>query len=136
MQFMNRNCEPSGEMVKFMKNSEFYRIAPYTEGPAGMLVVQDKQVTDSDGKKVWRAVLFWPISKAEIIFDEDLHAPAWDDPDTVAASALAFFSLKSGDTDAEYFDGYSDLQLLWRDEHAEYVAGLIDGESLKHLKIG
>lgn len=122
-----------------VRNSEFYEIAPYTGGPVGMLVVQDTCEIDEFGgsrHRIWRAVLFWPVSKSEIVFDEKIHAPMGDDFDKVAASALAFFSLREGDTDADYFDGYSDLQLTWRDEHAEYVAGLIDGESLKHLKIG
>ena len=126
-----------------VKNSEFYKLQPYTEGPIGLLVVQDLGEHDENYKKLWRAVMFWPISKAQIIFDEKIAAPEWSDVDSVAATALGFFTMQEGDTDSEYFDGYSDTQKAFRDEHAEYVGILRykdesdedNGESLAHLRI-
>jgi len=125
-----------------VKNSEFYKLEPYLEGPVGLLVVQDLQEYDSDHKKLWRALMFWPVSKAEILFDERIAAPEWSDVDSVAATALGFFTLQDGDTDSEYFDGYSAEQLAWRDEHAEQVGILRykdesddNSESLAHLRI-
>jgi len=124
-----------------VKNSEFYKLEPYTEGPIGLLVVQDLGEHDEDDKKVWRALLFWPISKAQIIFDEHIHAPSQANADSVAATALGFFTTQEGDTDSEYFDNYTDTQKAFRDEHAEYVGALRygdeddEGESLAHLRI-
>lgn len=124
-----------------VKNSEFYRLEPYIDGPAGMLIVQDMCERDADGKKLWRAVMFWPVSTAQILFDERIAAPESSDVDEVAATALGFFTLREGDTDSEYFDGYTTKQLAWRDEHAEQVGILAykgeddNGESLAHLRI-
>lgn len=126
-----------------VKNAEFYKLEPYLDGPAGMLVVQDLATFDADSKRLWRAILFWPVSKAEIVFDEMIHAPAGADADSVAATALGFFTLREGDTDSEYFDTYNELQLTFRDQHAETVGALAykgtddskDGESLSHLRI-
>jgi hypothetical protein len=62
----------------------------------------------------------------ETIFEGDdfgaspLHS--LDGDDTVA-SLLTFLTLRKGDTDSEYFDGYTARQLEFRDEHAEALQG-------------
>ena len=48
-----------------------------------------------------------------------LHA--WDSDDTVAA-IMGFLTLRLGDTDRDYFDGYTAEQIAFRDTHAETLA--------------
>jgi hypothetical protein len=47
-----------------------------------------------------------------------MHA---DDSDATVAGLLGFLSLKPGDTDPDYFDGYTTAQRLWAESHAEYL---------------
>ncbi len=35
---------------------------------------------------------------------------------------MGFLTLRPGDTDQEYFDGYTDNQLQYADEHAETLS--------------
>ena len=41
------------------------------------------------------------------------------DGDETVASLLGFLSLRPGDTDAEYFDGYTPAQVAWCEDRAE-----------------
>jgi len=36
---------------------------------------------------------------------------------------LGFLALRPGDVEADYFTGYTPMQLAWRDQHAEDLAG-------------
>ena len=47
------------------------------------------------------------------------------DSDACVASLLGFLSLRPGDTDDEYFDGYTERQIAWRDEHAEDLSMIV-----------
>lgn len=47
-----------------------------------------------------------------------MHA---DDSDATVAGLLSFLSCKPGDTDAEYFEGYTTAQRAWAESHAEYL---------------
>lgn len=44
------------------------------------------------------------------------------DSDETIRSLLTFLSLQKGDTDSEYFEGYTETQIQWRDSHAETLA--------------
>jgi hypothetical protein len=48
-----------------------------------------------------------------------LHAI--DSDDTIAA-LMSFLTLRPGDTDADYFDSYTDVQRAYCDQHAEALA--------------
>jgi hypothetical protein len=48
--------------------------------------------------------------------------PATDALIITARTVLSFLTLRSGDTDAEYFDHYTRAQLEWRDGYAEELA--------------
>lgn len=47
-----------------------------------------------------------------------MHA---DDSDSTVASLMSFLTTREGDTDATYFDDYTELQTAFRDEHADNV---------------
>ena len=60
--------------------------------------------------------------KTTVIFDGRDFRPsplhAWDSAETIAA-IMGFLTLRSGDTDREYFDNYTAEQIEFRDSHAE-----------------
>lgn len=65
----------------------------------------------------WRYELY---AGGSLIFDAaDLSSPIGASEDEVAHSALTFLTLRPGDVEAEYFDGYSPVQCAWRDMYAE-----------------
>lgn len=123
-----------------------YLLEPYKE-PAvngyGVLLVQPTNSWDDDNKREWLASLTWHDPAGIVrIFEETIHAPESADENSVAASALGFFTLLPGDTDEDYFGKYTEVQCVWRDEHAESVGLLAyagegdNGESLAHLRKG
>ena len=52
-----------------------------------------------------------------------LHA---DDSDQAVASLMGFLTLRPGDTDADYFAGYTDQQREFCDQHAETLSAECD----------
>ena len=62
--------------------------------------------------------------KAQILFQgsdfacSPLHAA---DSDAAVAAILEFLTLRPGDTDAEYFEHYTQAQLAFCENHADYV---------------
>jgi hypothetical protein len=59
----------------------------------------------------------------QVIFEgDDFSTPAGETYGEAAHGLLGFLTLDEGDTDAEYFDGYTPEQLAWRDEYAEEYA--------------
>jgi hypothetical protein len=81
--------------------------------------------TDGYGKTILRYAL---ADAGVLIFEgEDLHCSPMHatDSDASVGALLSFLSLQPGDTDAEYFDGYTAAQLAWRDSgRAEDLAML------------
>ena len=63
--------------------------------------------------------------KTTVIFEGRDFRPsplhAWDSDETVAA-ITGFLTLRSGDTDREYFENYTAEQIEFRDTHAESLA--------------
>ncbi len=60
-----------------------------------------------------------------VIFEaDDFRSGCGDDVDYAKAARclMGFLTLCEGDTDAEYFDGYTPSQITWRDEYAESLA--------------
>lgn len=60
-----------------------------------------------------------PIFAGEDFYASPLHA---DDSDDTIRSLLGFLTLRPGDTDYDYFDGYTPEQIAFRDSDAETVA--------------
>jgi hypothetical protein len=61
----------------------------------------------------------------EVIFEGDDFSSGVGDMVDYAHAArgiLGFLTLRPGDVDSEYFDGYTPAQIEWRDEFAEYLA--------------
>ena len=110
------------------------RLTPYRKGygPRFTLTITDTGRTDHLGKFVlgYRLVQIGntrtPDGRSRrVIFEgEDfacspLHAI---DSDDTIASLLGFLTLRPGDTDAEYFANYTDVQREYCDLHAETLA--------------
>ena len=59
------------------------------------------------------------------IFSGAMEGPAWGtwpEVEEMAFSVLSWVTTRPGDTDAEFFEGYTEDQLAWVDEHAEALA--------------
>ena len=71
--------------------------------------------------------LFAPGKSKPIFCGEDFSSSPMDciDSDASVAGLLSFLSLKPGDTDAEYFEHYTEEQLEFADGDAEDLAMLV-----------
>ena len=99
------------------------RFRPYRRGfgPTFSLELTDVQST---------SVIGYTLRQHEhglttVLFDGRDFRPsplhAWDSDETVAA-VMGFLTLRLGDTDRDYFDGYTAAQRAFRDTHAETLA--------------
>jgi hypothetical protein len=61
----------------------------------------------------------WVIFDARDFHGSPLHA---DDSDETMRALIGFLTLRPGDTDAEYFAGYTARQLEWAEAEAEYLS--------------
>lgn len=60
--------------------------------------------------------------KQKVIFaGEDYHAIPSEGRNRVCAGIMTFLTLKKGDTDSEYFDGYSEEQTRFSEQDADWV---------------
>lgn len=74
----------------------------------------------ADGRVSWLYVL---EHNGAVIFEgTDFGTPTYTTYGDAARDLLGFLTMREGDTDSEYFDGYSSEQIAWRDEFAEYLA--------------
>jgi hypothetical protein len=105
------------------------RISPYRAGsgmPVFTLTMWDDAGYDSMGKQKIRYSLTALCRgvKTALFAGSDfscspMHA---SDSDETVAALMGFLTLKPGDTDADYFDGYTEAQHAFAAEHAEAVA--------------
>lgn len=108
------------------------RFAPYRrgQGPAFTLELYDTGRTDSRGCTILGYRLYSgtprisaPLFRGEDFAGSPLHA---DDSDDTIRSLMTFLTLRPGDVETDYFDGYTDAQRDFCDDHAEalgtYVA--------------
>lgn len=98
--------------------------SPYAkdQGPRFRLSMYDTHVTDDAGRTRIHYIL---SANGYVIFDNDdfycslVHAI---DSDATVASLMTFLTLRPGDTDASYFDGYDSSQHYFARHHAEALA--------------
>jgi hypothetical protein len=62
----------------------------------------------------------WIIFEGEDFAGSPMHA---DDSDETLAALLGFLTLRKGDTDAEYFENYTETQLAWAQSYDAEVLG-------------
>lgn len=99
------------------------RFTPYRKGAAAFtLTLFDTHQTDSDGK----SILGYELRQraATIFAGEDFHCSPLHaiDSDEAVKDLMGFLTLRPGDTDAEYFEKYTEAQLDFASEHAEALS--------------
>lgn len=87
--------------------------------------------TDDEGREVLRYVfhdLGWSEQSGRRLFVGGDYRPSpmhsVDGRESIAG-LLGFLSLREGDTDRDYFDGYDERQLAWRDSERSELLQLI-----------
>lgn len=97
---------------------------PYRKGmgPVFRLRLWDLFRSDSDGK----ACVKYELSAGPIVIfsGDDFHCSPMHaiDSDACVESIMGFLTLRPGDTDADYFANYSELQKTFCAQHAEALA--------------
>lgn len=107
------------------------RFTPYRRGmgPTFTLIMRDAGTTDSRGVTTiaYKLTMRAPgAKKATVIFDAaDYHGSPChaDDSDANVEGLMGFLTLKPGDTDPDYFDGYTDMQREYCEQWAEALSG-------------
>ena len=92
------------------------------------LELYDTGEVDGYGKWVLAYRLF---DNGNLVFEgHDFHCPPLYavDSDWTVSGLLAFLSLRPGDTDSEYFDGYSPEQLGWVESGRAEELGYLQAE--------
>lgn len=118
-------CELAADDVaapdSFGTSAEFLRAV---DRDGWRLRLWDLNRSDSDGKAVL-GYAFGRIGEAPVFEGTDFHCSPLHavDADETVRAVMTFLTLRPGDTDAEYFDGYSAEQLEFADVHAEQLAG-------------
>lgn len=110
------------------------RFQPYRRGmgPVFTLTMRDAGTTDSRGVTTiaYKLTQRDPGSKrAQVIFEAaDYHGSPMhaDDSDDNVHGLMGFLTLRPGDTDADYFDGYTDAQRAYCSAHAEALSCEVD----------
>ena len=104
------------------------RFSPYRagSGPRFALTTWATGRTDSMGKSIiaYRLVQVAGKVRTTLFEGEDFRCSPLDctDSDAAVANLMAFLTLKPGDTDAEYFENYTDTQREFAEQHAETLA--------------
>lgn len=101
--------------------------APYGRGGLRFkLTIYDTGRTDSYGKtcigyelRTCDGSMSRTIFEGKDFYASPMHA---DDSDETVRSLMTFLTLRPGDTDSEYFEGYTEEQRAFCDEHAEALA--------------
>lgn len=107
----------------------------FTDGPI-TLSLWDTGRTDDRGCSILGYELQhrdWIVFNGEDFAGSPMHA---DDSDECVACLLRFLSLRPGDTDQDYFAGYSSEQLDWAIAHGEELAMLAEDPRWKRTGEG
>jgi hypothetical protein len=104
------------------------RFTPYRKGlgPRFTLRLWDTYQTVNGKCKIrYELAKHWG-NKTDVLFSgSDFHCSPMHaiDSDETVASIMTFLTLRPGDTDRDYFDGYTPMQLEYCSNHAETLAG-------------
>lgn len=106
------------------------RFAPYVkgQGPTFQLVTWDTGSTIDNKAKLGYRLTMREGRKTTVLFEgEDFGCSPCHciDSDEAVASLMAFLTLRPGDTDKEYFDGYTATQLDYCQQHADALGCLV-----------
>lgn len=82
---------------------------PNWKRPGSELVSYELWMDDTDGSSV-------------LLFKGEDFSPSPILNDDAVRSLMTFLCLQPGDTDAEYFSGYSDEQMEFAEQHGEHLA--------------
>jgi hypothetical protein len=83
-------------------------------------VIHVARVSQDGHRMTWQYVL---ELDGDVIFEgADFSCLASTTYGEAAVGVLGFLTLRDGDTDDEYFEGYTSEQIAWSDEHAEALA--------------
>ena len=108
------------------------RFAPYRKGhgPTFALTMWDSGRTDSRGQTVitYRLNMIADGKAVCLFHGSDFScSPMYaDDSDASVRSLMTFLTLRPGDTDADYFEAYTEAQLDYCREHAESLAWCVE----------
>jgi hypothetical protein len=119
-----KRFDPNSEVLRAM------RFAPLTDGPAFAVTMLDTGRTDHRGATIVRTRVRCikagdGFSAGQIVFDhEEIALSPCDASDSDAAfgSVLGWLSLKPGDTDADFFEDYSDPQIEFAESFGEHLS--------------
>lgn len=101
-------------------------ILPAFTGVPHTLIIERAEYTPWNGER-WHYELY--CAEQLIFSGDDLGGPPGATEDEMARSAIGFLTLRPGDTDDEYFGGYSEEQCAWRDEYAEELSMILYSET-------
>ena len=115
------------------------RFRPYRKGtgPAFRLVTWDTGRTGYGGKHLVGYRLSESVGEPNAVGNYAAYTVLFDgedfgcsplhciDSDQAVASVMVFLTLRPGDTDAEYFEGYTKRQLEFCSQHAEALSACV-----------
>src|SRR3990167_7675926 len=122
---MNNRLTMRINSIKKYQIIRYCRFAPYlkNKGPTFQLTLFDTYLTDDLGKYILGYRLTMRENRKQTLLfqgtdfgNSPLHAI---DSDSTVKALMCFLCLKPGDTDREYFAGYSETQLNFCNSHAE-----------------
>lgn len=103
-------------------------LAPYAKGNGPRFTLQTRDTGRFDGTHstlAYTLSMKLPGKPRTVIFEgADYGVPSHQciDSDDAVRGLLVFLTLRPGDTDSEYFEGYTDAQRAFCEEHAEALA--------------
>ena len=108
----------------------------YFDTSAGRFVLTtwDTYRIDSKGNNLIRYVL---THKSDVLFlGEDYGIPSWDTmtSDVTMHGLMIFLTRRLGDTDPEFFAGYTPKQIAFRDTYAEELSHVVENRFSGHRR--
>jgi len=105
------------------------RFRPYKKGAGPTFNLKLYDLGGGLSYQTWRVgyelIEHQPGQKPRIIFEGDDFRPGASmaiDSDAIVKSLMSFLTLRPGDTDAEFFEDYTQEQLEFADAHGESLA--------------
>ncbi len=106
-----------------MNTVRLVRFRPYLSGAIFTLRLYECQIFPSQGLRY--RLTMRENGRTTVLFDAGDFKPGAgmaEDGDDAVRSLMSFLTLRPGDTDAEYFENYTETQRAYCDAHAESLA--------------